>query len=76
MSLAAVMQHLQVLEDAGIVASENVGRIRSCHLEPSGMDVRAAWIELRRSPAERKLDRLAALLAEDLPSETEGNDRT
>ena len=76
MSLAAVMQHLQVLEDAGIVTSEKVGRIRSCHLEPSGMDVRAAWIELRRSPAERKLDRLAALLAEDLPSETEGNDRT
>ena len=76
MSLAAVMQHLQVLEDAGIVASEKVGRIRTCRLEPGGMDVLAACIELRRSPAERKLDRLAALLAEDPTTEAKGKDRS
>jgi len=65
MSLAAVMQHLQVLEAAGIVATEKVGRVRNCRLEPAGMDPLAAWIEARRYPSERKLDRLATFLNED-----------
>jgi len=64
MSLAAVMQHLQVLEAAGIIASEKVGRSRICRLEPEGMDALALWIEARRLPSERKLDRLAAFLNE------------
>lgn len=62
MSLAAVMQHLQALEAAGIIASEKVGRVRVCRLEPGGMDPLALWIEARRHPAERRLDRLAAYL--------------
>lgn len=64
MSLAAVMQHLQVLESAGIIATEKIGRVRTCRLEPGGMDPLAAWIEARRHPTERKLDRLAAFLDE------------
>ena len=64
MSLAAVMQHLQVLEAAGIIASEKVGRSRICRLESEGMDALALWIEARRHPSERKLDRLAAFLTE------------
>jgi DNA-binding transcriptional ArsR family regulator len=62
MTLAAVGQHLQALEAAGIVASEKVGRVRICRLEPGGMDALALWIEDRRHPSERKLDRLAAYL--------------
>lgn len=64
MSLAAVMQHLRVLEAAGIVASEKTGRVRVCRLEPGGMDALALWIEARRHPSERRLDRLAAYLDE------------
>lgn len=64
MSLAAIVQHLQVLEAAGIVASEKVGRVRTYRLEPGGMDGLAVWIEARRHPSERRLDRLATLLAE------------
>lgn len=64
MSLAAVMQHIQVLEAAGIVASEKTGRVRVCRLEPGGMDALALWIEARRQPSERRLDRLAAYLDE------------
>ncbi len=64
MSLAAVVQHLQVLEAAGVIASEKVGRVRICRLEPGGMDPLAFWIEARRHPSERKLDRLAAYLTE------------
>ena len=59
MSLAAIMQHLQLLEGAGIVATEKLGRVRTCRLEPGSMDTLAAWIEARRHPSERKLDRLA-----------------
>ena len=62
MSLAAVMQHVAVLEAAGIVASEKTGRVRVCRLEPGGMDALAFWIEARRHPSERRLDRLAAYL--------------
>jgi DNA-binding transcriptional ArsR family regulator len=64
MSLAAVLQHLQVLEAAGIVASEKTGRVRVCRLEPGGLDALALWIEARRHPSERRLDRLAAYLKE------------
>ena len=65
MSLAAVMQHLAVLEAAGIVASEKTGRVRVCRLEPGGMDGLALWIEARRHPSERRLDRLAAYLSDE-----------
>jgi DNA-binding transcriptional ArsR family regulator len=65
MSLAAVMQHLQVLEAAGIVASEKTGRVRVCRLVAGGMDGLALWIEARRHPSERRLDRLAAHLNEN-----------
>jgi DNA-binding transcriptional ArsR family regulator len=69
-SLAAVMQHLAVLEAAGIVASEKTGRVRVCRLEPGGMDALALWIEARRHPSERRLDRLAAYLDEAGKDET------
>jgi DNA-binding transcriptional ArsR family regulator len=64
MTLAAVVQHLQVLEECGLVQTEKVGRIRTCRLEPSGFSVAAKWIGERRSSWERGLDRLGELLAE------------
>jgi DNA-binding transcriptional ArsR family regulator len=38
-TLAAVVQHLQVLEECGVVRTEKIGRVRSCHLEPDGLRV-------------------------------------
>ncbi len=64
-TLAAVMQHLQVLEESGIVRSEKVGRVRTCSLEPQGLRVAERWIAERRGLWERRLDRLGELLAED-----------
>jgi DNA-binding transcriptional ArsR family regulator len=64
MTLAAVVQHLQLLEDCGLVRTEKVGRIRTCHLEPGGLSVLEQWIDARRSTWERRLDRLGDLLAE------------
>lgn len=66
MTLAAVVQHLKVLEAVGVIRSEKVGRVRTCRLEPRGLDVLSDWVAERRGLAERRLDRLAQVLdAED-----------
>lgn len=65
MSLAAVLQHLQVLEAAGLIKSEKVGRVRSCRIHSAGLDLAAQWLAARRPEWERKLDRLERLLGQD-----------
>jgi len=64
-TLAAVVQHLQVLERSGVVRTQKVGRVRTCRLEPAGLNVAAEWIAERRSLWERRLDRLGDMLAEE-----------
>lgn len=63
-TLTAVVQHLQVLEESGLVHTEKVGRVRTCRLDPAGFAALQQWLEERRSTWERQLDRLGALLAE------------
>ena len=63
-TLAAVVQHLQVLEESGLVNTEKLGRVRTCRIEPAGLKVAEQWIVDRRSIWERRLDRLGELLAE------------
>jgi DNA-binding transcriptional ArsR family regulator len=63
-SLAAVVQHLQVLEESGLVRTEKAGRVRTCKLERAGLSVAEQWIGHLRSTWERRLDRLGELLAE------------
>jgi len=63
-TLAAVVQHLQVLETSGLVQTEKVGRVRTCRIEPKGFSVAERWINERRSLWERRFDRLAKLLGE------------
>lgn len=72
MSLPAVVQHLQVLEASGLVRSEKIGRVRTCHLEPETLRDAERWIAERRTTWERRLDRLGALLAagEDGPEKS------
>jgi DNA-binding transcriptional ArsR family regulator len=64
-TLAAVVQHVQILEESGIVRTEKVGRVRTCQLEPNGLKPVEQWIAERRSLCERRLDRLGDLLAEE-----------
>ena len=63
-TLAAVVQHLQVLEESGLVNTEKVGRVRTCSIEPAGLSLAEKWINERRSIWERRFDRLGELLAE------------
>ncbi|HEY2358560.1 MAG TPA: metalloregulator ArsR/SmtB family transcription factor [Phenylobacterium sp.] len=58
MSLPAVVQHLAVLQASGLVASEKIGRTRTCRMEPTAMSLAEHWINQRRSDWERRLDRL------------------
>jgi DNA-binding transcriptional ArsR family regulator len=69
MSLSAVVQHLQVLEDGGLVRSEKVGRVRTCRIEPSALRMAEHWINERRTCWERRLDRLGDVLAEQEKNE-------
>jgi DNA-binding transcriptional ArsR family regulator len=64
MSLAAVVQHLQVLEESGLVRTEKTGRIRTCSIDPAGLAVAEQWITDRRSLWDKGLDRLGDFLAE------------
>ena len=63
-TLAAVVQHLQILEESGLVRTEKLGRVRTCRMAPAGLSVAEQWIGDRRSTWERRLDRLGDLLAE------------
>lgn len=65
MSLAAVMQHLQVLERAGLVTSEKRGRSRVCELDVARLDSLDEWIAARKQTWERRYDRLGELLKKD-----------
>jgi DNA-binding transcriptional ArsR family regulator len=70
-SLAAIMQHVKVLEETGLIRTEKIGRTRTCSLEPAGMQVLARWVEERRALWERRFDRLGEILAEiEPPRET------
>lgn len=68
MSLPAVVQHLQVLESCGLIASEKVGRVRTCRLEVERLDAVQDWIAVRRRTWQRRLDRLGDVLADEAAS--------
>jgi DNA-binding transcriptional ArsR family regulator len=71
MSMPAVMQHLSVLEQSGLVSTKKIGRVRSCQLEPLALTTAEHWINERRLVWEHRLDRLATLLEEEMSSTTE-----
>jgi DNA-binding transcriptional ArsR family regulator len=57
-----VVQHLAVLESAGIVTSTKIGRVRTYQLAVDALTSARTWMEAQRLPAERRLDRLGAFL--------------
>jgi DNA-binding transcriptional ArsR family regulator len=64
-TLTAVSQHLQILEEARLVHTEKLGRVRTCRIESSGFQLLEEWIRGHRSAWEQKLDRLGQFLAEE-----------
>ncbi|HLK20255.1 MAG TPA: metalloregulator ArsR/SmtB family transcription factor [Bryobacteraceae bacterium] len=64
-TLAAVVQHLQILEESGLVQTEKVGRVRTCRIESAGFSAAAQWLADRRSNLERRLDKLGEFLKDE-----------
>jgi len=71
MTLAAVLQHVQVLEACGVVKTEKIGRTRMCQIEPAAMTAAEKWITGRRRGWEARLDRLGDLLRDGATVEEE-----
>lgn len=69
MALPSLMQHLRVLEDAGIVTSHKAGRVRTVTLRPGALDVVHLWLDEQRTPAERHADRLGIHLTRTAPKD-------
>jgi DNA-binding transcriptional ArsR family regulator len=58
MSLPAVMQHLSVLETAGLIRSHKAGRVRTCRIDPVAMRLVEHWMLDRRGEWESRFDKL------------------
>ncbi|MDV6212695.1 metalloregulator ArsR/SmtB family transcription factor [Rhodococcus erythropolis] len=70
MALPSLMQHLSILENAGVITSEKHGRVRTVSLRPGALDVLHLWLGEQRTPAEHRADRLGIHLALTPPKDT------
>jgi DNA-binding transcriptional ArsR family regulator len=64
MTLAGMMKHVGVLEDAGLVTTEKVGRVRTCKLGTRRLDEETAWLERYRQRWESRFDELDRVVEE------------
>lgn len=62
--LPAVLKHLRILEDGGIVTSQKLGRVRTYRMQKNAFAAVNDWIEQRQAEMSSAFDRLAALMAE------------
>ena len=74
MTLTGMKKHVGVLEKAGLVTSEKVGRVRTCKLGPRGLEEEAAWIEQYRQLWSARFDELD-LVVEELKRKEQANGR-
>jgi DNA-binding transcriptional ArsR family regulator len=65
MSLPAVVQHLHVLEQSGLITTQKVGRTRTCTIDTVALSQVEQWINDRRTGWERRFDQLGAFLDAD-----------
>ena len=64
MTLTGMKKHVQVLERAGLVVTQKVGRVRTCTLGKGGLEAEAAWIEAHRKLFEARFDALDDIISE------------
>jgi DNA-binding transcriptional ArsR family regulator len=73
-TVAATVQHLQVLQASELVRSEKTGRVRTCQIDPSGLRRAEEWLRLQRTTWEHRLDRLGDVLGESAAADTTNQD--
>ena len=64
MTLTGMIKHVGVLEQAGLVTTEKVGRVRTCRLDRRGLTAAAAWIEKHRQLWEARFAELDTVIAD------------
>ena len=64
MTLTGMKKHVGVLEDAGLVVTQKIGRVRTCKLGPGGLEEEAAWIERYRQVWDQRFDALDKIIEE------------
>ena len=64
MTLTGMKKHVGVLEQAGLVTTEKVGRVRTCRLGRRTLDAEAAWIEKHRQVWDARFDELDTIVEE------------
>src|ERR1043166_10236782 len=64
MTLTGMKKHVGVLEQAGLVITKKVGRVRTCKLGPSRLEQEAAWIERYRQHWAERFDELDLVVGE------------
>lgn len=62
MTLTGMKKHVQVLEEAGLVSTEKVGRVRRCSVGPRRLDDVREWTQMYQRTLEERLDRFGELL--------------
>jgi DNA-binding transcriptional ArsR family regulator len=72
MTLTGMKKHVSILEQAGLVITEKVGRVRTCRLGRLGLEEEAAWIERHRQIWSARFDALDELV-EQLKREEKGD---
>ena len=61
-TVTAVMQHLQILEESSLVRTEKIGRTRTCRIETAGLTALQQWIDDHRTLWQQRLDSLGEFL--------------
>lgn len=74
MTLTGMKKHVVVLEQAGLVTTEKVGRVRTCKLGPRRLEAETAWMEMIRQLWDARFDELENVVA-DLQREEKNNGR-
>ena len=73
MTLTGMKKHVQVLQLAGLVVTQKVGRVRTCKLGTRGLEAEAAWIEAHRKLFEARFEALDELISEMKQEESDGS---
>jgi len=69
MALPSFMKHLTVLEDSGLIATQKVGRVRTCRIKPRRLAAAEAWLVEQRTLWEERTDRMVRFVEEQHASE-------
>ena len=73
MTLTGMKKHVQVLERAGLVVTQKIGRVRTCQLGKRGLEAETAWMEAHRKLFEARFDALDQIINEIEQEQSDGS---